>query len=284
MQPHLLQIISIQNRYDGKWWSFALLVICALALFPAESFARDPEPIPEYQTYRFNHKDAESWLQIYDPTLISDRLVSDWSYENRDLGQSLLEIDSTIRKAIPVRKGLAFGYQFGIPTKSFHDENGDVSGLGDFHLRGGYVGRFSPTLRWGLGMRAAFDTATTPELGDGVFQLRQISALRWNATATLNLGANVEYSFTPHEKGTAEISALELKFPAAVKLSDRFSASVSYNPRWNFENDSLRQRLELLGSHAFGSKHQYVVSLGGDIPLVSEALQWKLLTSITWFF
>ncbi|MBP6603940.1 MAG: hypothetical protein KA250_19155, partial [Verrucomicrobiales bacterium] len=107
---------------------------------------------------------------------------------------------------------------------------------------------------------------------------------RWNVTATLNLGANVEYSFTPHEKGTAEISALELKFPAAVKLSDRWSASVSYNPRWNFENDSLRQRLELLGSHAFGSKHQYVVSLGGDIPLVSEALQWKLLTSITWFF
>lgn len=284
MHSNLIQKNSIQNRHLRRWWSLILPRTCVLVLFPASSFAQDPSAVPEYQTYHFNHKDSESWLLLYDPTLISDRFVSDWSYEDRTLGQSLLEIDSTIRRAIPVHKDLAFGYQVGIPTKSFHDDSGEVSGLGDLHLRGGYVGRFSSTLRWGFGMRAAFDTATAPELGDGVFQLRQISALRWDATETLNLGVNVEYSFTPQEEGTVDINALELKFPAAVKLSDRLSASASYNPRWNFENDSLRQRLELLGSHAFGSKRQYVVSLGGEIPLVSEAFQWKLLTSITCFF
>ena len=244
------------------------------------TFSSAAEKSPEW----YAHSITNAWLQNYDPTLVSRRIASEFSYEDDAGGRSTYKIDTTFRGAYPIAKDIAFGYQLEQPFKWVDTGTDNVSGLGDFECRTGLVGRFSPTLRWGTALNFEFDTASDSALGSNALLLRPITGIRWDATDHLNLGVNVEYTFTPADEGSDDTSALELKFPVAFKISDQWSGSLTYKPRWNLLDDSSRQRMELGGSYIWGSQHQFALSGSIEVPLTSQDLQFKSLLNLTWYF
>ena len=243
-----------------------------------------PLPAAEAEDGWFQHADDRAWVQNYDPTLITRRLFTEFNLEDHGHGDELWKIESSIRWSIPLRDGLALGLQALVPVKWLEGNGDDTSGFGDLELRTGLVGRISPTLRWGAGMNAVLDTAGEPSLGANAFVLRPIAAISWDLSDRVNLGFNVEYNVTPADEGNHDVSALELKFPLAVKLSPNWSAALTYKPRRDFLADSERHRLELGATRVFGSGNRYAVSFGVEVPLASESLDSKLIAGLAWHF
>jgi hypothetical protein len=231
-----------------------------------------------------DHSPGSAWLENYDPTLVSSRLVTELSYESHDTDADYWKIENTLRWGIPLRDGLALGLQMVLPVKWTETATDDAFGLGDLELRSGVVGRLAPNLRYGLGVNAVIDTATDALLSDNAFILRPIAAIRWDASDRVTVGLNVEYNFTPLDEGANDVSALELKFPLAFKINDDWSAYLSYNPRWDLLAETDRQRLELGGTRLWGADNQYALSFGTEVPLDSESFEFKLLGSLHWYF
>ena len=92
--------------------------------------------------------------------------------------------------------------------------------------------------------------------------MRPILAMPWDANERLNLAINVEYSFTPRDEGSGDVRALELKLPFATKFTDRWSGSLTYKRRWDFEADDRRHRAETGASFSWGGVRQYALNLG----------------------
>jgi hypothetical protein len=231
-----------------------------------------------------DHSPRRAWLENYDPTLVSSRFVSEFSFESHDNDADYWKIENTLRWGIPLRDGLALGMQMVLPVKWTETATDDAFGLGDLELRTGLVGRISPTLRYGLGLNAVIDSATDALLSDNAFILRPIAAIRWDASDRLTLGCNVEYNVTPLDEGANDVSALELKFPLALKITEEWSAYLSYNPRWDLLAESDRQRLELGGTRIWGADNQYALSFGTEVPLDSESFEYKVLAGFHWYF
>lgn len=227
---------------------------------------------------------GRAWLERYDPTLVSSRFSSEFSYESYDNDSDFYKIENTLRWGIPLQDDHALGFQAVLPVKWTETATDEEFGLGDLELRAGAVGRLAPTVRYGLGVNAVFDTATDSLLSDNAFILRPIAALRWDFNACVTLGINVEYNFTPLDENANDVSALELKFPVAFKINGDWSASVSYNPRWDLLDESDRHRLELGATRIWGADNQYGWSLGTEVPLTSESFEFKLSTGFIWYF
>lgn len=251
-----------------------------MILSPGPLHAQSGDASPKW----FEHNVTNAWLQAYDPTLVSRRFVSEFTYEGHDRDEDFWKIENTLRWGIPIRDELAFGLQAMVPVRWIDTAASDASGTGDLELRTGVVGRFCEDWRYGVGLNAAFDTASDPSLGGSALILRPTLALRWDATTRLNLGLNVEYSFTPRDEEADDVSALELKFPLALKLTDVWSAAATYKPRWNLLAESDRHRLELTGTRVWGENKQYAFSFGTEFPLSSESLDLKLISSLTLYF
>jgi hypothetical protein len=232
----------------------------------------------------FEHTPDNAWLLPYDTTLISRRAFAEFSYENREDDGDFWKIENSLRRGFAIREDLAFGVQAMIPVKWTDTATSDDSGLGDLELRSGLIGRFSPTLRWGAGLNAAFDTATDSSLGSNALVLRPTLGLRWDVIDRLNLGINFEYNFTPQEEQDDDVSALELKFPVVFKFNDHWSGIASYKPRWNLLNESDRHRLELGATRLFGADNQFALSFSLEVPLISESLDCKFVSGLAWNF
>lgn len=268
--------------FTCPWFGFpgpASLTLMAVILMPVTLHARSEQPTIEW----FEQTQENAWLLPYDTTLINRRLFSEFSYENHD-DDDFWKIENSLRRGFAIREDLAFGLQLMVPVKWIDTATSDASGLGDLELRSGFIGRFSPTLRWGAGLNAAFDTATDSALGANALVLRPTFALRWDANDRLNLGINVEYNFTPQDEQSDDVSALELKFPLVFKICDQWSAAASYKPRWNFLDDSDRHRLELGATRLLGSENQFALSFSLEVPLTSESLDYKLVSGLAWNF
>jgi hypothetical protein len=128
------------------------------------------------------------------------------------------------------------------------------------------------------------ETANDSLLSDNAFILRPIAALRWDFNAATTLGLNLEYNVTPLDEDANDVSALELKFPVAFKISEDWSGFVSYNRRWDLLDESDRHRLEFGATLVWGGDNQYAWSLGVEIPLASESFEFKLATGFAWYF
>jgi hypothetical protein len=232
----------------------------------------------------FDHLPQRAWLENYDPTLVSSRTFAEFIYERYDTGADLYKIENTLRWGIPLKDDLALGLQMMLPVKLSEMPDEDEFGLGDLEFRAGIVGRVLPCLRYGAGVNAVIDSATDELLGDDAFVLRPILALRWDVTDRVTIGSNVEYNVTPCDEGVSDVSALELKFPVAFKITDHWSAFISYNPRWNYLDESDRHRLELGGSWVWGPENQFALTFGTEVPLASESFELKLATGFAWYF
>lgn len=237
----------------------------------------------ESESKWFEQTPENAWLQPYDNTLISRRALAELSYEDRDNGH-FWKIENSLRRGFSIGEDLAFGVQMMIPVKWNDTVTSDESGLGDLELRSGLIGRISPDLRLGAGMNAAFDTATDSSLGSNALVLRPTLGLRWDVIDSLNLGINIEYSFTPKEEQENDVSALELKFPVVFKLNDHWSAAATYKSKWDLLDESDRHRLELGATRLFGAKNQFALSFSLEVPLIFESLDGKLVSGLAWNF
>lgn len=260
------------------WKPFLRLLL--IGWFGAARLSASGEQPPATSSW-FEQQEERSLLRTYDPTLISRRLLTGFEYEDHESGRATAEWKWNLRWAFPLAVGLALGLQAEAPLRWAEEAGEDATGFGDLETRAGLVGRFTETSRWGLGMNAKFPTASDPLLGDGVIELRPIAAVRWQTTDWLELGANVEYNFTPRDEGADRVSALELKVPVFVTLTDKSSAFASYNPRWNDVKRSWRHRLELGVTQVFGSRRQCALSLGAELPLTDESFAWKGKAGLT---
>ena len=242
--------------------------------------SQDPDPEPEW----FEHRRDNAWLQTYDPTLISRRVLSEFTFEHHGGDEDFWKIENSLRWGIPVGQDLAFGMQFMAPVKRIDTDEVVESGIGDLEVRTGFVGRFTPALRWGAGLNAKFDTATDPAIGDHALVLRPILAVRWDAMEHLNLGLNIEYDFTPKDEEGDDESALQVKIPLAIRLTDDWSGAVTYKPRRDLLAEFPRHRLEFGATRLFGSRHHFALSFGVEAPLSSEAFEQKVITGLAWSF
>jgi hypothetical protein len=256
---------------------FSSLAALSLFSFPASGKVQDRSKV------QFEHSKANAWIQNYDPTLITPRLLSEFSYQDLGNDQSLIKLETSLRWPFPINDHLTFGGQMMVPLDWKDTGTENKSGLGNVEFRGGFAGRLAPTLRYGTGLNAEFPSANDDELGGTNMVLRTINAIRWDIMDGVNIGCNVEYSFTPFESGTDKVSALQLKFPLAFKLNDNWSAAISYKPRWDFEEDEDRHRLHTSATRNWGSDHQYAWSLGTELPLSTERFNWKIISGFTYF-
>lgn len=254
--------------------------LAALLLLVTTATGRKRAPAARW----FEHSKDKAWLHSYDPTLISRRLTSELSYQDLDSSQSLLKLETTLRWNRALSDNLGFGLQMMVPLDWMDSGTADETGTGDIEFRTGIVGRISPALRYGFGVNATIDSASKPELGGSALVLRPTAAIRWDITEHLNWGVTVKYSFTPRDEGPDDVSELKLEFPLAVKLSDRWSAALTYKPRWNLFTDDDRHRVELAATHVWGPDHQYALSFSTELPLSDDSLRWKFLTGFAWHF
>jgi hypothetical protein len=226
-----------------------------------------------------------SWLQANDPTLLSPRLQTQWEHEDRSEGDSSGKVFVNLREAVLLSPNLAFGIQAEIPLQWASEGGEDFSGLGDAEFRVGFVSRLSPKWRFGLGLNGRFDSASEAELGDGLFELRPIAALRWDASKQLNLGLNVERTFTPSPIDQKTVETLQIRLPIVVKLNHSWSGSVSYQPKWNLaKGDSRSDRLDLSATVVLGKSKHVALTFGVEIPLSADTLDAKSFVGLQWFY
>jgi hypothetical protein len=252
-----------------------VLVVAAATMAQAEESA----PMSAW----FDHQPDRAWLEAYDPTLISRRLLTQFEFEDRLGGNSTAKWFWNARGAVPLTTELALGLQLELPMRWAENVGDPQFGLGDIEARLGIVQRLAPEWRWAVAMNAKFPTASSGSLGSGVFELRPILAMRWEASKRVELGINAEYTFTPRDEGTAWESELELKFPVTVELTPGLSAFLSYNQKWLYESDSVHRRLELSLTRFFGARKEHALSIGAEIPMTQENLNWKAALGYTWF-
>lgn len=232
----------------------------------------------------FEHNVADAWLHNYDPTLASRRLATTLSFEDDDGGKSTTEFNWSARGALPLGDNHALAYQLGWPVKWVDDGTERISGMADLETRVGLITRHSSCLRTGFGLITKFDTASESGLDNSVFQLRPVIALRWDINSRVNLGLNAEYSFTPRDQGSDDISNLELKIPLALKLTHHWSTEFTYKPRWNFLTDDDRHRLTAVVTRNWGDRRQFAWTVISEVPLSSQSLEWKLGIGFNWYF
>lgn len=226
---------------------------------------------------------GRAWLQPYDPTLLSRRILTEYEYEEKADGDSSEKWLWNVRGALRVSEDIAFGAQLEVPWRWVDTNADDDAGWGDLETRLGFAGHLTDSTRWGLGMNLKFPTASEL-LGDGVFELRPLASMRWCLTDRIQIGTSFEYSFTPRDEGTQDVSSLEIRLPLTLKLAEKLSAFTSYKPRWNFAHDTDRHRLEFGLTRLLGAHKEYALSLGAEIPLTDESLAWKGNLGFSWFF
>ena len=232
----------------------------------------------------FEHREDNAWLQPYDPTLISRRILSEFSVEGFDSGEEHLKVENSFRWGFLVAEDLALGLQVMSPVKWGGTDAGDYDGIGDLELRTGFVGRFSSSLRWGVGLNVKLDTADDPAVGDGLTVLRPILAIRRDIGEYFNIGFNVEYEFTPEAGLLDDESTLQLKVPLAVRVTKDWSGAFTYKPRVDLLAESDRHRVEITATRLFGTDHDFGLTFGAEFPLGSEDFDHKIIAGMVWSF
>ena len=265
----------------------AALALHLTAALLASSLRGEEAPVSLDFAVRKAERKGPAWLEPYDPTLLSRRILTEVEYQDLKDGEVRGKLQWNLRYAVTLDENVALGFLMNVPFAWAKAQGHRESGFGDLELRAGVLEEFAPAWRGGIGLNVKLPTARNDILGDGIVELRPILALSWDATSRLNLGVNVEYNFTPRDEGSSSVSALELRLPAAFEFSDRWSAFASYNPRWNFrDGDALRHRMELGLTRVFGSHEDCALSIGVEIPLTrsNETIDWKCNVGFTWHF
>lgn len=80
------------------------------------------------------------------------------------------------------------------------------------------------------------------------------------------------------------MSALQLKFPLVFKITDAWSGSITYKPKWNLLAETDRHRLELAATHQWGANNQYALSCGAEVPLTPEGFNFRVFAGFAGCF
>ena len=263
---------------------FAILGIAAPPTIAAT--VQTSRPLAELIT----HNPDNAWLAAYDPTLISNRFFNELSYTQSDGDKTKWRMETSVRGAVLLHENLAMGIQLMIPTeylRSFDSTTGVIDsdfGLGDIEFKTGLMGRLAPNLRWAAGFNAKFDTASSDTLGSDAIELRPIAAISWSVMEHLNIGITADYRSTPFYDDGGYEEGLELKFPVGIKLSSCLSMATTFKAYFDYANSNERYNLGIGFNYAWGTRKQYALALGTELPLSDQSQQWKTSAAFAWYY
>jgi len=257
-----------------------VVLITALGLGTCKSVAEELKDFGAISEHPAN----SAWLEPYDSTLLSRRLLTQFEFEDYEAGNEKSKLLWKLRWAFPLARDLALGLQMEAPFTWVDTLGEHEMGWGDMEARVGVIIRGYEGFRAAIALNGKFPSASSSLLGDDRLELRPLVALRWDVTTRLDFGANLEYNFTPRDEGDDRVSATELKVPIALQLSDVCSCFTSYKPQWNDVNGTWRHRLESGVTWLFGPDKEYALTIGGELPLTQETFGWKGFIGVSCYF
>lgn len=69
-----------------------------------------------------------AWLERYDTTLLSSRLLSEFSWESYDDDSDILVISQSLRWGVPLNDDITLGFQAVVPFQWTHTTTDDAEG------------------------------------------------------------------------------------------------------------------------------------------------------------
>jgi hypothetical protein len=216
---------------------------------------------------------VEWWDTLRDPTVLSSQAGVEYDYIDQHQG--------AFRNKLKPSGRYAFGsagqrdWEVSAELPFYHDEPGDSggqrdTGVGDLQVGFGHILDGTGRFRWGLGLKATFDTASKPQFGDGAFQLAPIWGGGFRFRPDLELVANLQYNASVSEaSGRQPVNSLEFKPALLKRLPHHWYSLLGWNRTWDFENGDLHEgKIKLEFGKGFGKRQQWVIFGGIDVPVV----------------
>jgi hypothetical protein len=158
------------------------------------------------------------------------------------------------------------------------------AGLGDIEFAFATAWRLAPTFRAACGLETKFNTATPDALGDGTVQLKPLLAFGWDAARWLTLAPNFVYNDSVVAMaGAADVSNLEINVPFIFLLPDRWSTTVEYKGKVDFEraNEYANSLKVGMGKLLTGWT---VVFASVEVPLEAATKNFQVTAGMNFFF
>jgi hypothetical protein len=158
------------------------------------------------------------------------------------------------------------------------------TGLGDIEFAFGTAWRLIPTFRAACVLETKFNTATRDALGDGTAQLKPTLAFSWDTARWLTLAPNFVYNDSvAAEPGAADVSNLETNVPFIFLLPDRWSMTVEYKGKIDFERaNEYSTRLKVGTGKLLAGWTQVFASM--EVPLEAATDNFQVTVGMNFFF
>jgi hypothetical protein len=158
------------------------------------------------------------------------------------------------------------------------------AGLGDIEVAFGAAWRLGPNFRAACGLETKFNTATRDALGDGTTQLKPFLAYSWDAARWLTLAPNFVYNDSvAAESGAADVSNLEINAPFIFLLPDRWSVTLEYKGKADFERtNEYSNRLKVGTGKLLAGWTQIFSSV--EVPLEAATDNFQVTVGMNFFF
>jgi hypothetical protein len=158
------------------------------------------------------------------------------------------------------------------------------AGLGDIEFAFATAWRLAPTFRAACGLETKFNTATADALSDGTAQLKPILAFSWDAARWLTLAPNFVYNDSvAAESGAADVSNLEINAPFIFLLPDRWSMTLEYKGKADFERTNEYSNRLKVGTGKLLAEWTQVFS-SVEVPLEAATDNFQVTVGMNFFF
>jgi hypothetical protein len=177
-----------------------------------------------------------------DPTILTRRVWLETEWNKFTDGTSIVEETLGSLWSWRVSENQDWAVRLKLPVKfrvGSDDPNvPDIGGLGDIKIATGTAWRLSKRTRVGLGLDLEMPTGRH-ELSDNAWRIQEFGAFGWDITPWLTFSPSMEYnqSFS-EETHAAELHFLETFIPLTFILPHKWSVSVGYENKTDFENDN----------------------------------------------
>jgi hypothetical protein len=227
---------------------------------------------------------AEDLKAQEDPTILKSRawIEAEWFNNRHDSGS--LEVILAGRKGWRISDRQDFAVQLEVPHLSKWAGSFDDQGLGDIRFTVGTAMHLNPTWRAAAGLELAMPTAEGDGLGNDLWRLREIAVVAWDVTPWLTISPQARHSHAiAREHGAAPLHYLELYFPATFLLPGNWSATVRYDAKLDFENDTVTHYGRLAVAKQF-DRPKLGLSLSLKVPFNSPSNQYQVNFAISNYF
>ncbi len=225
-----------------------------------------------------------------DPTVLRSRVKVTNEYSARDFGVSENTTKLNLTYAFGNVARRDWNVQLDLPV--VHNNAGDqatptdATGLGDIELRGGHVFDGAGVFRWGLGAEAHFNTASEPQLGDGVFRLSSGLQFALQPSRSFKFQTTIQFDQSlSTDAGVPEQQRIKVKPAVQFDLPADCYGYVETELVWDLQAcGRFGSKLKVELGHAFGSREQWVASIRYETPLTESSEQYTATAGLAYVF